>query len=209
MARIRLYVATSLDGFIADGDGSVDWMAPYDARLYGYEKFLAEVGALVMGRRTFEMINATGEEWPYQGRTVFVLTSEPLSGLPRGVVTSGRGMLSALQQARETTQKDIWIMGGAVTLQSALEEGLVDLVEMFLVPGPARQRPHLAQRSSPSPVAPIRWHRGVPRRGRQVALYRAEGRSGAGTGLSLQARFASRVERARRGAGGGGEEACN
>ena len=134
MARIKLYVATSLDGFIADGDGSVDWMAPYDARLYGYEKFLAEVGALVMGRRTFEMINATGEEWPYQGRTVFVLTSEPLSGLPRGVVTSGRGMLSALQQARETTQKDIWIMGGAVTLQSALEEGLVDLVEMFLVP---------------------------------------------------------------------------
>ena len=134
MARIRLYVATSLDGFIADGDGSVDWMAPYDARLYGYDKFLAEVGALVMGRRTFEMINATGEEWPYQGRTVIGLTSEPLSGLPRGVVTAGCGMLSALQQARETTQKDIWIMGGAVTLQSALEEGLVDLVEMFLVP---------------------------------------------------------------------------
>jgi dihydrofolate reductase len=134
MARIRLYVATSLDGFIADGSGSVDWMAPYDARLYGYDKFLAEVGALVMGRRTFEMINATGEEWPYQGCTVFVLTSEPLSGLPRGVVTAGHGMLSALQQARETTKKDICIMGGAVTLQSALEEGLVDLVEMFLVP---------------------------------------------------------------------------
>jgi dihydrofolate reductase len=43
-------------------------------------------------------------------------------------------MLSALQRARETTQKDIWIMGGAATLQSALEEGLVDLVELFLVP---------------------------------------------------------------------------
>jgi dihydrofolate reductase len=43
-------------------------------------------------------------------------------------------MLSALKRARETTQKDIWVMGGAVTLQSALEEGLVDLVELFLVP---------------------------------------------------------------------------
>jgi dihydrofolate reductase len=134
MARIRLYVATSLDGFIADGEGSVDWMAPYDARLYGYDKFLAEVGVLVMGRRTFEMINATGEDWPYEGLNVIVLSSESLSGLPRGVVTAGSGMLSALQRARETTQKDIWIMGGAATLQSALEEGLVDLVELFLVP---------------------------------------------------------------------------
>jgi len=134
MARIRLYVATSLDGFIADGEGSVDWMAPYDARLYGYDKFLAEVGVLVMGRRTFEMINATGEDWPYEGLNVIILSSESLSGLPRGVVTAGSGMLSALQRARETTQKDIWIMGGAATLQSALEEGLVDLVELFLVP---------------------------------------------------------------------------
>jgi dihydrofolate reductase len=134
MARIRFYVATSLDGFIADGDGGVDWMAPYDARLYGYDRFLSEVGAVVMGRRTFEMINATGEDWPYAGLTAFVLSSEPLSGAPRGVVASGIGMLGTLQRARETTQKDIWVMGGATTLQSALEEGLVDLVEIFLVP---------------------------------------------------------------------------
>jgi dihydrofolate reductase len=134
MARIRFYVATSLDGFIADRDGSVDWMAPYDARLYGYDRFLSEVGAVVMGRRTFEMINATGEDWPYAGLSVFVLSSEPLSGLPRGVATSGTGMLSTLQRAREATQKDIWVMGGATALQSALEDGLIDLVEIFLVP---------------------------------------------------------------------------
>ena len=56
MARVRFYVATSLDGFIADREGSVEWLAPYDARLYGYDRFLAEVGALIMGRRTYEMI---------------------------------------------------------------------------------------------------------------------------------------------------------
>jgi dihydrofolate reductase len=134
MARVRFYVATSLDGFIADREGSVDWLAPYDARLYGYDKFLAEVGALIMGRRTFELIMAIGEDWPYAGKPVYVLSSQSLGDVPQGVVANTRGIRAALQQARETTRKDIWIVGGAVTMQSALEEGLIDMVEIFLVP---------------------------------------------------------------------------
>jgi dihydrofolate reductase len=129
-----LYVATSLDGFIADKEGSVDWLAPYDARLYGYEKFFGEIGALVMGRRTFEVITAVGEEWPYRGKPVFVLTSQSLGNVPRGVQPATRGMLAALHQAREATPKDIWIVGGAVAMQSALEDDLVDVLELFLVP---------------------------------------------------------------------------
>jgi dihydrofolate reductase len=134
MARVRFYVATSLDGFIADAEGSVDWMAPYDARLYGYDRFLDEVGALIMGRRTFELINAVGEDWPYRGKPVFVLTSQALGKAPVGVSAATQGMWEALQQARRATHKDIWIVGGAIAMQSALEDGLIDLVEIFLVP---------------------------------------------------------------------------
>lgn len=134
MARVRFYVATSLDGFIADREGSVDWLAPYDARLYGYDKFISEVGALIMGRRTYELIFAIGEDWPYAGKPVYVLSSSSLGDVPQGVVTNTRGIKAALQQAREATRNDIWIVGGAVTMQSALEEGLVDMVEIFLVP---------------------------------------------------------------------------
>jgi len=134
MARVRFYVATSLDGFIADAEGSADWMAHYDARLYGYEDFLAQVGAVVMGRRTFELITAVGEDWPYRGKPVFVLSSQSLGRVPPGVTGASRGLLAALHSARATTPKDIWIVGGAVTMQSALEENLVDLMELFLVP---------------------------------------------------------------------------
>jgi dihydrofolate reductase len=134
MARVRFYVATSLDGFIADREGSVEWLAPYDARLYGYDKFISEVGALIMGRRTYELIFAIGEDWPYSGKPVYVLSSTSLGNVPAGVTTTTRGIKAALQQARETTRHDIWIVGGAVTMQSALEEGLVDMVEIFLVP---------------------------------------------------------------------------
>lgn len=133
MARVRFYVATSVDGFIAGADGSVDWLAPYDARLYGYDKFLSEVGAVILGRRTYELF-AIGEDWPYRGKAVFVLSSRSIGRAPPGVVVSPRGIQAALQHARETTQKDIWIVGGAVAMQSALEEGLVDMVEIFFVP---------------------------------------------------------------------------
>ena len=134
MACVRFYVATSLDGFIADREGSVDWLAPYDARLYGYDKFLDEVGALVMGRRTFELIRATGDEWPYRGKAVYVLASQPLGRLPVGVAQVSRGIGDALMQARRVTPRDIWVIGGAVTMQSALDDGMVDVVEIFLVP---------------------------------------------------------------------------
>ena len=65
---------------------------------------------------------------------VFVLSSHSLGDVPPGVVPNTRGVRAALQQARDTTRNDIWIVGGAVTMQSALEEGLIDMIEIFLVP---------------------------------------------------------------------------
>ncbi|MEE8296800.1 MAG: dihydrofolate reductase family protein [Hyphomicrobium sp.] len=133
MGRVRFYVATSLDGFIADRDGGVDWMAPYDARLYGYDAFVDEIGALVMGRRTYEIIRAVGE-WPYAGKRVHVIASHALEHPPHGAVQASNGIAGALKSAREKTVEDIWIVGGATTMQSALDENLVDVVEIFLVP---------------------------------------------------------------------------
>jgi len=134
MASVRFYVATSLDGFIADEEGSIEWMAPYDARLYGYDKFYADVGALIMGRRTFELIHATADVWPYRGKLVYVLSSQKLGNVPEGVVPATRGMRAAVTAASEGTRKDIWVVGGAVTMQSAFDDGVVDLIEIFLVP---------------------------------------------------------------------------
>jgi len=133
MGRVRFYVATSLDGFIADREGGVDWMAPYDARLYGYDAFIAEIGALVMGRRTYELIHAVGD-WPYAGKRVYVISSHKLEHPPHGVVQASNGIAGALKSAREETMSDIWIVGGALTMQSALDENLVDVMEIFLVP---------------------------------------------------------------------------
>ncbi|MBA4171461.1 MAG: dihydrofolate reductase [Hyphomicrobium sp.] len=134
MSRVRLYVATSLDGFIADREGSVDWLDQHNPRDYGFDDFFAEVGAVIMGRRTYEFVRAIGDHWPYSGKRAFVMSSRTLVGVPDGVLPKAGGIGPAIEAARAATRKDIWIVGGAVAMQSALDAGRVDLIETFLVP---------------------------------------------------------------------------
>lgn len=134
MSRVRLYFATSLDGFIADREGSVDWLEAHDPRNYGYDAFFADVGAVVMGRRTYEFARAMREDWPYAGRRSFVLSSRTLVGVPDGVLPTSGGMAGAITAARKVTAKDIWVVGGALAMQSAIDGGFVDQIDVFIVP---------------------------------------------------------------------------
>jgi dihydrofolate reductase len=131
--KVRIYVATSLDGFIADHEGGVDFLDHFDPKRYGYETFAGEVGAVIMGRRTYELVRALGV-WPYRDKRAYVLSSRPLGEMPKGAVTVSGGVTAGLAAAREIGNKDIWVVGGAVTMRTALEARAVDLVEVFLVP---------------------------------------------------------------------------
>lgn len=131
--EVRLYVATSVDGFIADHEGGVDWLDNFEPSNYGFDEFTADVGVVVMGRRTYELVRMMGV-WPYAGKSVLILTSRPLRDLPPGTGLVGDGIAAAIAKARGMTAKDIWIVGGTVTMRSALEAGLVDRAELFIVP---------------------------------------------------------------------------
>ncbi len=63
-----VYVATSLDGYIADKDGGIDWLESIpnpDHDDFGWENFIERIDALVMGKKTFETVLGFGVEWPY------------------------------------------------------------------------------------------------------------------------------------------------
>jgi dihydrofolate reductase len=79
---VSIFVAASLDGFIARLDGSIDWLDAANATLprgedCGYETFMASVDVVVMGRLTFEQV-LTFDKWPYDGRRVIVLSRRAL-----------------------------------------------------------------------------------------------------------------------------------
>ncbi len=130
---VRIFTATSADGFIADHDGSTEWLAGFDPGLYGFDTFVDGVGSVVLGRRTYEFTLAF-DDWPYGDKHAFVLTSRPLPGARPGLTPVAGGMAAALAAARAATSGDIWIVGGAMTMRSALEAGVVDAIDLFLVP---------------------------------------------------------------------------
>lgn len=153
MALTRIYVATSADGFIAASDGSVDFLAGFDPNAYGYDKFSAQVGSIIMGRRTMEFTLAFGD-WPYGDKSTFVLCSTPPADMPDNARFVRTGLKDALKAARGASPKDVWIVGGAATMRSALEAGEVDLIELFVVPTLIGSGlPLLADLGAPVPLA--------------------------------------------------------
>src|SRR3954469_13691836 len=101
--RCSVFIATTADGFIARGDGRIDWLSVVqrEGEDYGYERFFDSIDALVIGRKTYETALGFGE-WPYAGKKCIVLThgtmnakhgeehySGPLEGLLARLGTEG------------------------------------------------------------------------------------------------------------------------
>ena len=83
--KASVFIATSLDGFIARANGGLDWLPEGGAEEHGYESFMATVDALVIGRKTYETV-LSFDAWPYGTKPVFVLSTGPLAPAPPDAV---------------------------------------------------------------------------------------------------------------------------
>lgn len=134
--KTQYYTATSLDGFIATEDDSLDWLFPLgDLNDSSYPEFIADVGALAMGSATYEWMirNAdkvaaeTGSSWPYTQPT-WVFTSRKLPLIEgadiRFVKGDVRQVHIGMRAAAES--KNIWIVGGGDLAGQFYDAGLLD-----------------------------------------------------------------------------------
>lgn len=131
--KVSVYIAMSLDGYIAREDGSLDWLQPMHVadEDYGYREFFASVDVLVMGRKTYEQVLGFGN-WPYAGKRVIVLSHQLKA--PQKNVELFSGDVSALvQQLHAEGVRHIYADGG-VTICQFLQAQLVDQMILSVVP---------------------------------------------------------------------------
>lgn len=134
--RIRVFIATSLDGFIAGPGDDLSWLPkpsgdpPPD---FGYAAFMADIGALLMGRTTYEVVLGFGGAWPF-AVPVLVASSRPLTP-PHASVRAVTGEIGALlEQARAAAGgRDVYLDGGTL-IRQASDAGLIDELTLTLVP---------------------------------------------------------------------------
>lgn len=133
MVRITYYVAASLDGFIADAAGGVDWLPQSNADDYGYAEFYAGVETLVMGRRTYDQALSFGE-WPYPGKAAYVFTHNPPLDGPTGVRFVQASAPDFVRDILEHHSGAMWLVGGADLADQFRQAGLIDEYRVFVIP---------------------------------------------------------------------------
>ncbi len=131
VTECAVFVGVSLDGFIARSNGDLDWLMGEgggDSAEYGYNEFIADIDAIVMGRNTFEKVVTFGK-WYYGNKRVVVLSNHPLDlSLARthgGVVEVMAGSPAAIVSKLAASGADRLYVDGGITIQQFLRAGLV------------------------------------------------------------------------------------
>jgi len=126
--KVILYVAASLDGFIAREDGSVDWLEKYEksGEDYGYKEFLDSVGTVILGNTTFRQFKA-----PYPDKKCFVF-SKNNTGKKDNATYVNSNVVEFIEGLSDN--QNIWLVGGAEIIQEFLKNNLINEIIITVIP---------------------------------------------------------------------------
>ena len=136
--KITLYIAASVDGYIADEEGGVDWLEEFqtesdgDEDVEGFSEFFETVDCLVMGSATYEQVIDFGE-WPYGNKPTYVFTHRSLSPATEAVQFVDDEIADLVPEIRQQ-YNHIWLVGGAQLAQSFLQRREIDVIRLSFIP---------------------------------------------------------------------------
>lgn len=136
MKKLKLYIASSLDGFIAREDGDLKWLteAPNPENDdHGYAAFLETVDTVLMGNSTYKWVVAEGMPDPYPDKKNFVFTRGE-AGTTGNINYINDDPVVFTSELKKGDGKDIFLVGGGELIRQLLAAGLIDEMIIFIVP---------------------------------------------------------------------------
>lgn len=135
-----VFIATSLDGFIARTNGDLDWLDNASAKIpkgedCGYQDFMKSIDVLIMGRNTYEKVLSFGA-WPYEDKPVIVLSKNKIEipfNLTTTVTSSSETPKDLCNRLSSKKFQRLYIDGG-ITIQRFLAQGLIDNITITTIP---------------------------------------------------------------------------
>lgn len=120
--KVILYIATSLDGYIARENGDIDWL--FTDQDYGYTDFLKSVDTVILGNRTYKQALNFGE-FPYKDKTCYVF-SKTIKGENEYVTFINDSFFDFVEDLKGQDGSDIWLVGGTRTIDIFMKNNLID-----------------------------------------------------------------------------------
>ncbi len=138
MRKVTLFIALSLDGYIANDNGGVNWLVgqdPTKPEPDSHDRFIADIDTVLMGWNTYQQIvkELSPQYWPYEGLEAWVVTHRSLAPVAHAQFTSEEPA-QLVQRLQQEQGNGIWICGGASLAQQLLREGLIDRIHLSIIP---------------------------------------------------------------------------
>lgn len=138
MRKVVLFIAMSLDGYLADSEGKVGWLGGQgndEEMIDSYSEFVEHVDTVVMGWNTYYQVvtELSPEEWVYGNLDSYVVTHRDCPSGER-IQFTGKEPCSLVRELKEKDGKDIWICGGADIVRQLMAEDLIDTYYISVIP---------------------------------------------------------------------------
>ncbi len=139
MRKVISYIAMSLDGYIADRNGKVDWLngdGSGDSNMGSYNDFIKTVDTVILGYTTYKQIitELSPDNWVYAGKKSYVLTHQEYHSDNDDIFFTDENVKSLIKKLKKQDGKDIWICGGANVLNQFMEADLIDKYTFSVIP---------------------------------------------------------------------------
>ncbi|MHA1884291.1 MAG: dihydrofolate reductase family protein [Promethearchaeota archaeon] len=135
MRKIKLYIASSLDGYIARENGDVDWLEQFQRSGgdYGYQEFYNSIDTTVMGNKTYTQVLGFGD-FPYKDKRNLVLTRQNEPRDAEFVEYINHDIIEFIKELKDQDGKDIWLIGGSIAIELLHNSDLIDEYILFIMP---------------------------------------------------------------------------
>jgi dihydrofolate reductase len=133
MRQIVAYLAASVDGFIAGPDDDMGWLPEFDGDATGFHDFFKDVGAIAMGRRTYEWIEEHSSRWPYGDVPAYVLSTSLAEGRAEHTLVTP-GPVADLAATLRDGEGTAWLVGGGRLFAAFAAADLIDLWIVTVIP---------------------------------------------------------------------------
>lgn len=138
MRKVILFIAMSLDGYIADRNGSVDWLHGQGSdgeNIDVYSEFVKGIDTILMGWNTYHQVTTelSPTEWVYSDFTTYVVTHNEMDSSER-IRFTDECPACLVERLKTEAGKDIWICGGANLIRQLMDEDLIDQYYISVIP---------------------------------------------------------------------------